>query len=226
MSEQAWLDQDLIRVLRTDEVVDTASAFSDVTSRGRRRRAHRRTAVGASVAVLALASGGIALAVRSPGSDRVRVTAPTPVTSAVAARPPTPTLTRSVYGFVIPRGWNFTPLTSRSASTSYARWIDPAAPGQAVEYEVSGDGLRGLYNRDNSINLTGALDAAGCNVATWKRLAGDSVTYTCIRTSRDAVTRGVIIVWPFPGGLLKLQTTLAPSLDQTASMILDSFFKR
>lgn len=227
MSEQASLDQDLIRVLRTDEVVDTAKAFGVVVSRGERRRARRRIAVGGTAAVLALASIGIAIAVREPGSDRVRVAAPTtPVTTSVSARLPAPLLTRSPYGFVVPRGWTFTPLRSRDGGTSVARWIDPAARGQVVEYEVSSGELGGLYDKDNSINLGRALDAAGCSVASSRRLAGDSVSYTCVTASQDVVTRGVIVVWPFPGGLLRLQTTLAPSLDHTASTILDSLFKR
>jgi len=154
----------------------------------------------------------------APSTPTTAYTAPTQATIPATPIP----LVGGPYGFFTPKGWAFTPLTNCGGPASYATWVNPSAPVEVIAYEASGGELGEMYNRDRSVNLAGALQAAGCPLASSHNLASNELTYTCSNAPSGTETRGVVIVRPAYQGWLKVQVTLAADLDETVSDILNS----
>ncbi len=140
-------------------------------------------------------------------------------------------LTAGPYGFLVPTGWRTDlPLTSAGGPASWAKFTDPASSG-ALLYKVSGGELAQAYLPNHAPNPAGVLGApspgpvaylAPCTVTGQAAPATNVVTYTCATTTTDTVTRGVIVVGPYPQGYKVLQVTLPASQSATMQAILDS----
>ncbi len=93
MDEHDPLDETLSEALRSDDTIDATSAFASIVGRGRRRRAQRRVAFGATVIAAVLTVAGIAFAATNLGTSRVRVAGTTVPTSPTST--PTDRTTRA-----------------------------------------------------------------------------------------------------------------------------------
>jgi hypothetical protein len=159
----------------------------------------------------------------------VHPTAVDPPTTAV--HPAAADLAPGPYGFLVPTGWRTDmPLTNFGGPASWAKFTDPASTG-AVLYKVSGGELAAAYLPNQDPNPAGVLGApspgpvaylAPCTVTGQAVAAANVVTYTCAATAPDTITRGVIVVGPFPQGYKVLQVTLPASQSTTVQAILDS----
>ncbi len=110
---------------------------------------------------------------------------------------------------------------NRGGPGAFASFVDPREPERRITYEKNGGSFGLIYNRDGSVNLAGALNGAGCPVASSKQLSTNEESYTCVDPGTALETRGVIIVRPSYGGWIRVQATLPAALDHTVSDILD-----
>ena len=108
-----------------------------------------------------------------------------------------------------------------------------AAPPPIAGLSAAGSGgeLGQAYLPNQAPNAAGVLGApspgpvaslAPCTVTGQAMPAANVVTYTCAPTAPDTITRGVVVVGPFPQGYKVLQATLPASQSTMLQAILDS----
>jgi len=120
---------------------------------------------------------------RSPTSN----SPPTKSTATIAepaTSPPGRSRSPPVLRLLGTAGWTLHPLMNAGGPGSFASFVDPSAPEQIVTYEANGGSFGLIYNRDGSVNLPGALQGAGCPVASSKALSANEETYTCSNADR------------------------------------------
>ena len=166
---------------------------------------------------------------------------PAPPRSAATPGPATPSPTRSAspspkttahgvtlvdgpYGFQVPQGWAFTPLTTvaNTNNSQAAHWTDPAS-GARLDYLVVS--TQAIYSVDHTVNLASIEAALPCQQlppTSYVYLSGKGPRYTCPPMGGLNVN-GLVLVKPYPQGFRLLQAEMPPAQDPLVAQILVGF---
>jgi hypothetical protein len=167
--------------------------------------------------------------------------APTPPHSAAPTGPATPSPTRSAgpspqttahgvtlvdgpYGFQVPQGWTFTPLTTvaNTNNSQAAHWSDPASAARLDYLVVS---TQAIYSVDHTVNLASIEAALPCRQlppTSYVYLSGKGPRYTCAPTGGLNVN-GLVLIKPYPQGFRLLQAEMPAAQDGLVAQILAGF---
>jgi hypothetical protein len=166
---------------------------------------------------------------------------PTPPRSAAPSGPATPSPTRSAspspkttaqgitlvdgpYGFQVPQGWAFTPLTTvaNTNNSQAAHWTDPAG-GARLDYLVVSTAA--IYSVDHTVNLASIEAALPCQQlppTSYVYLSGKGPRYTCAPMGGLNVN-GLVLIKPYPQGFRLLQAEMPAAQDALVAQILVGF---
>jgi hypothetical protein len=169
------------------------------------------------------------------------VPAATPPHSAATTGPATPSPTHSAspspkttahgitlvdgpYGFQVPQGWAFTPLTTvaNTNNSQAAHWTDPAS-GARIDYLVVS--TQAIYSVDHTVNLASIEAALPCQQlppTSYVYLSGKGPRYTCAPMSGLNVN-GLVLIKPYPQGFRLLQAEMPAAQDPLVAQILVGF---
>lgn len=183
------------------------------------------------------ANTGTAPATTTPAA-RTPTTLAAPATTAPATTAPatTPTaggqisLVAGPYGFLIPEGWQESPLTNGGGPASFASFSSPPS-GATIKYVISAGESGEVYTQAGTPNPEGVIDAGGCSVISSSMISSNELAVSCSSTVTGMATNGVIIVAPVPPYLNPnysytwkgLWVTLPVADQATATTILNSF---
>ena len=132
------------------------------------------------------------------------------------------TLVNGPYGFPVPQGWTFRPLSATGPTSQAANWVDPAGGGR-IDYLV--DTTTAIYTPDHLANLPaieGALPCRHLPPITFAPVPNRGPHYTCAPQDGFNVT-GQVLILPYPQGLRLVQVQMPPSKDTVAAQILTAF---
>ena len=148
-----------------------------------------------------------------------RSASPSPKTTAHGV-----TLVDGPYGFQVPQGWAFTPLTTvaNTNNSQAAHWTDPAS-GARLDYLVVS--TQAIYSVDHTVNLASIEAALPCQQlppTSYVYLSGKGPRYTCPPMGGLNVN-GLVLVKPYPQGFRLLQAEMPPAQDPLVAQILVGF---
>jgi hypothetical protein len=148
-----------------------------------------------------------------------RSASPSPKTTAHGV-----TLVDGPYGFQVPQGWAFTPLTTvaNTNNSQAAHWTDPAS-GARIDYLVVS--TQAIYSVDHTVNLASIEAALPCQQlppTSYVYLSGKGPRYTCPPMGGLNVN-GLVLVKPYPQGFRLLQAEMPPAQDPLVAQILAGF---
>jgi hypothetical protein len=148
-----------------------------------------------------------------------RSASPSPKTTAHGV-----TLVDGPYGFQVPQGWAFTPLTTvaNTNNSQAAHWTDPAS-GARLDYLVVS--TQAIYSVDHTVNLASIEAALPCQQlppTSYVYLSGKGPRYTCPPMGGLNVN-GLVLVKPYPQGFRLLQAEMPPAQDPLVAQILAGF---
>ncbi|MCW3042455.1 MAG: hypothetical protein JWL57_613 [Actinobacteria bacterium] len=134
------------------------------------------------------------------------------------------TLVDGPYGFQVPQGWAFTPLTTvaNTNNSQAAHWTDPAS-GARLDYLVVS--TQAIYSVDHTVNLASIEAALPCQQlppTSYVYLSGKGPRYTCPPMGGLNVN-GLVLVKPYPQGFRLLQAEMPPAQDPLVAQILAGF---
>jgi hypothetical protein len=134
------------------------------------------------------------------------------------------TLVDGPYGFQVPQGWSFTPLTTvaNTNNSQAAHWTDPAS-GARIDYLVVS--TVAIYSVDHTVNLASIEAALPCQQlppTSYVYLSGKGPRYTCAPMAGLNVN-GLVLIKPYPQGFRLLQAEMAPAQDALVAQILVGF---
>jgi hypothetical protein len=134
------------------------------------------------------------------------------------------TLVDGPYGFQVPQGWAFTPLTTvaNTNNSQAAHWTDPAS-GARIDYLVVS--TQAIYSVDHTVNLASIEAALPCQQlppTSYVYLSGKGPRYTCPPMGGLNVN-GLVLVKPYPQGFRLLQSEMPPAQDPLVAQILVGF---
>lgn len=134
------------------------------------------------------------------------------------------TLVDGPYGFQVPQGWSFTPLTTvaNTNNSQAAHWTDPAS-GARIDYLVVS--TVAIYSVDHTVNLASIEAALPCQQlppTSYVYLSGKGPRYTCAPMGGLNVN-GLVLIKPYPQGFRLLQAEMAPAQDALVAQILVGF---
>src|ERR1700730_12723029 len=134
------------------------------------------------------------------------------------------TLVDGPYGFQVPQGWAFTPLTTvaNTNNSQAAHWTDPAS-GARLDYLVVS--TQAIYSVDHTVNLASIEAALPCQQlppTSYVYLPGEGPRYTCPPMGGLNVN-GLVLVKPYPQGFRLLQAQMPPAQDPLVAQMLAGF---
>jgi hypothetical protein len=134
------------------------------------------------------------------------------------------TLVDGPYGFQVPQGWAFTPLTTvaNTNNSQAAHWADPAS-GARMDYLVVSTSA--IYSVDHTVNLASIEAALPCKQlppTSYVYLSGKGPRYTCAPMDGLNVN-GLVLIKPYPQGFRLLQAEMPPAQDALVAQILVGF---
>ncbi|MEA2587504.1 MAG: hypothetical protein QOH66_431 [Actinomycetota bacterium] len=134
------------------------------------------------------------------------------------------TLVDGPYGFQVPQGWAFTPLTTvaNTNNSRAAHWTDPAS-GARLDYLVVS--TQAIYSVDHTVNLASIEAALPCQQlppTSYVYLSGKGPRYTCPPMGGLNVN-GLVLVKPYPQGFRLLQAEMPLAQDPLVAQILAGF---
>ncbi|MEA2500952.1 MAG: hypothetical protein QOD01_1063 [Actinomycetota bacterium] len=193
---------------------------------------HRHTPRGsASSPVPTTSTSSVAPATPTPAPPHSAATpgpaSPSPARSAGPSPKTTAhgiTLVDGPYGFQVPQGWAFTPLTTvaNTNNSQAAHWTDPAS-GARLDYLVVS--TQAIYSVDHTVNLASIEAALPCQQlppTSYVYLSGKGPRYTCPPMGGLNVN-GLVLVKPYPQGFRLLQAEMPLAQDPLVAQILAGF---
>jgi len=197
---------------------------------------HRHTPHGSGKAVASppaptTSTSSVAPATPTPAPPRSAATPGPASASPTRSASPSPkttahgvTLVDGPYGFQVPQGWDFTPLTTvaNTNNSQAAHWTDPAS-GARIDYLVVS--TQAIYSVDHTVNLASIEAALPCQQlppTSYVYLSGKGPRYTCPPMGGLNVN-GLVLVKPYPQGFRLLQAEMPPAQDPLVAQILAGF---